>query len=127
MKKALSVLLALILCLSLCACGNQDKYKKYDTLIGYIESNKRAGALAGLTKLFGTNVFVGQLIVNPSEFTESTDPPITHTEVEITLENWQEYFEITIEEQWGKNAFGELSALYIRKSSAEINLKGEKV
>ena len=26
-----------------------------------------------------------------------------------------------------KNAFGELSALYIRKSSAEINLKGEKV
>lgn len=38
MKKALSLLLALILCLSLCACGNQDKYKKYDALIDYIEA-----------------------------------------------------------------------------------------
>ena len=59
MKKAISLLLALVLCLSLCACG-----KKTET-------------------------------------------------IEITTENWNEYFTIEQVETWQENAFGEYDNLKI--------------
>lgn len=97
MKKALSVLLALILCLPLCACGNQDKYKKYDALIGYIEAGDSGNAINEVLALIGQN---------GAEGTET--PEVATTTVEITLDNWQEYFEIRVCESKHYNAFGEL-------------------
>ena len=93
MKQAMSLILALILCLSLCACGNQEKYKKYDTLIGYIEAGDEENA---------TKEFLALLEQNKPETTE----PATTT-VEITMDNWQEYFEIRPYEEKQYNAFGE--------------------
>ena len=44
MKKLIALLLALVMCLSLCACGADaqkiELYDKYDKLIGYMEDNK---------------------------------------------------------------------------------------
>ena len=107
MKQAMSLILALILCLSLCACGNQEKYKKYDTLIGYIEAGDEENA---------TKEFLALLEQNKPETTE----PATIT-VEITMDNWQEYFEIRPYEVKTYNAFGEQTdgftgeGLYLKK------------
>ena len=97
MKKALSVLLALILCLPLCACGNQDKYKKYDTLIDYIEAGDSGNAINEVLALIGQN---------GAEGTET--PEVATTTVEITLDNWQEYFEIVLGASVSRNAFDEI-------------------
>lgn len=97
MKKALSVLLALILCLPLCACGNQDKYKKYDALIGYIEAGDSGNAINEVLVLIGQN---------GAEGTET--PEVATTTVEITLDNWQEYFEIRPLDVKIYNVFGDL-------------------
>lgn len=61
MKKALSLILALVLCLSLCACGNDTKY---DALINYIESNDYDNALTELNNLFneGATTTTGPII-----------------------------------------------------------------
>lgn len=97
MKKALSVLLVLILCLPLCACGNQDKYKKYDALIGYIEAGDSGNAINEVLALIGQN--------GPEE-TEA--PEVVTTTVEITMDNWQEYFELAICADILRNAFKEI-------------------
>ena len=60
MKKAISLLLALVLCLSLCACGTKT----------------------------GT--------------------------IEITLDNWQQYFEIQEIINWHEDEFGDTSSLWVR-------------
>ena len=99
MKQAMSLILALILCLSLCACGNQEKYKKYDTLIGYIEAGDEENA---------TKEFLTLLEQNKPE---TTEPEITEpatTTVEITMENWQEYFELVLSGGVNRNAFNEV-------------------
>ena len=104
MKKAVLILLVLGLCLCLCACG---KYAKYDTLIGYIEAGDEENA---------TKEFLALLEQNKPETTE----PATIT-VELTMDNWQEYFEIRPYEVKHYNAFGELTdeytgeGLYLKK------------
>ena len=70
MKKALSMILALVLCLPLCACG-----KKTET-------------------------------------------------VEITIDNWEQYFTISYVETWQENAFGEYDDL---KVDAVLALKPEYI
>ena len=108
MKKALSLILALVLCLGLCACGGNSKYAKYDALIGYIESDNYIGAITELNKFIQPKNYIG-VIVDPTG-TEQTDPPAEDVRVEITLENWQEYFEITMKDSWRKNAFGDVTS-----------------
>lgn len=105
MKQAMSLILALILCLSLCACGNQEKYKKYDTLIGYIEAGDAENA---------TKEFWALLEQNKPE---TTEPEITEpatTTVEITMDNWQEYFELVLSGGVDRNAFNEIEYAYCR-------------
>ena len=69
MKKATSLLLALILCLSLCACGS------------------------------------GNNVPETTETPTITEPQ--YTTVEITIDNWQDYFEIVSIDDWHLNGFGE--------------------
>ena len=109
MKKALSLISALILCLSLCACDSKSsKQSKYDALIECIDNDDYAGAMTELHKLLGMDNYTGSIVINPSYSQDATtEPTVSYTEMEITTENWQEYFEITIEEHWGENAFGE--------------------
>lgn len=96
MKKAILILLVLGLCLCLCACG---KYAKYDDLIGYIEAGDEENAINEVLVLLEQN--------KP----ETTEPEITEPAtitVELTMDNWQEYFEIRSCEEKHYNAFGEL-------------------
>lgn len=60
MKKALSLFLALVLCLSLCACGGNnasespyEKYAKYEELFMYLETNDYDNANAYIQNFFG--------------------------------------------------------------------------
>lgn len=70
MKKLLALLLAAIMCLSLAACGN-----------GKTEDNS------------GTSQ--GQTTDNsPQDTDEPSNAELTEQTIEITLDNWQEYFEI---------------------------------
>ena len=105
MKKAVVVLLAILLCLSLCACG---KYEKYDTLIGYIEAGDEENAVNELHALL-----------------QETMPEVTEpatTTVEITMDNWQEYFEIVLGAGVSRDAFDEIETIYSKWS---ISLKEE--
>lgn len=77
MKKSIALTLVLTLCLSLCACGKADKHeemKQDDTYAEVVQTP------------------VEMTETEPMEMTEApTEPQIV--EVEITLDNWQEYFE----------------------------------
>jgi hypothetical protein len=100
MKQAMSLILTLILCLSLCACGNQEKYKKYDTLIGYIEAGDEENA---------TKEFLALLEQNKPETTE----PATTT-VEITMDNWQDYFELRLVADISRDHFDEVEDTFAK-------------
>lgn len=110
MKKALSLILALVLCLSLCACGGSasQQSNKYDALINCIENNDYMGAMTELHKLLGMESYTGAVLLDPSYSLEvNTEPTASYSAVEITMENWQEYFEIVVVEDWKENAFGD--------------------
>ena len=50
-KKTVSLLLAAVVCVSLCACGSGEAESgRYDTLIGHIEANDYASAYAELNR-----------------------------------------------------------------------------
>ena len=56
MKRIFVCLLVLMVCLSLCACGNDaamEKYKEYEALIGYLESGDYESAYRELDRLTG--------------------------------------------------------------------------
>jgi len=131
MKKTISVFLILAMCLSLCACGVKAEYKalveqleegdfagageellllspelakeyhqlceeaalyqKYDDLIDCLEGEDYEGAAADLQ----------------SRIPEPPKP--TSTEVQITMDNWQEYFELR--EVPVADAFGRLECV----------------
>ena len=97
MKKAISLLLALVMCLSLCACGKE----KEEPSASYIEE-----------------------VENTVDMTETeqksveTEPVIVETEpkleiVELTLDNWQEYFEFVDNPNFQKDAFGEVEGFTV--------------
>jgi hypothetical protein len=97
MKKAILILLVLGLCLCLCACG---KYAKYDTLIGYIEAGDEENA---------TKEFLALLEQNKPETTE----PATTT-VEITMDNWQDYFELRLVADISRDHFDEVEDTFAK-------------
>lgn len=132
MKKAISLLLTLVLCLSLCACAKPtesdpkvEKYEKYESLIEKIEAGDYAGAYID---------FIGRF--PPQEGSDSTEPSTpgliingvigeigvvggetaSYKTVEITMDNWQEYFEVVPSEKWETNGFGEATSLIFRQS-----------
>lgn len=56
MKRIFACLLVLMVCVSLCACGNDEAmetYKKYEALIGYLESGDYENAYRELERLSG--------------------------------------------------------------------------
>ena len=101
MKKAISLLLALVMCLSLCACGGGSETPKTE----YIESHNP------------TNI---QNETNNAESTEQTEAePIetepTYTTIEISLDNWQDYFQFQWVVSEVRNDFDELTGIKPQK------------
>ena len=89
MKKNFCFILALVLCFMLCACG---KYKKYDTLIDYLEAGDYEQAVQEVEKLRQNSLESKQTIT-----------------VNITLDNWQDYYEIVLVPSFSANAFREIT------------------
>ena len=107
MKKTICLALAAVLSLGLFGCGKTaetdskvEKYDKYESLIEKIEAGDFAGAYTDLLGRFPAQ-----------EGTVIGGTTTSYKEVEITIDNWQEYFEIVPSEEWGTNGFGEADCL----------------
>lgn len=102
MRKILCFILALVLCLALCACGNQENpYEKYAELFNMLENENYDSAMLYIENLKGNN---GD---GDSDSDTANDGDEQLETVEITLDNWQEYFELREYTKWYVNAFGE--------------------
>ena len=121
MKKLLSLLLAAALVLSLGACGKEaNPYEKYEELFEYLEREDYDSAMAYIRELAGESETVPQAA--PATEAE-TEPETTETQpsetepqpvtVEITMDNWQEYFELREYVEIKKNGFGEFEKVSV--------------
>lgn len=81
MKKWIAMLLAAILCLSLCACGS-SKYEKYDTIIDALEQKDYEGAIEEIYKLY--------LAENGGEAGGDDQDPTDESEADPDMLKWQE-------------------------------------
>lgn len=116
MKKLLSLLLAAALVLSLGACGKEaNPYEKYEELFEYMEREDYDSAMAYIRELAGESETEPQ---TASATEAETEPETTETEpqpvtVEITMDNWQEYFELKEYVEIKKNGFGEFEKVSV--------------
>lgn len=124
MKKTLALLLVLVICLSLTACGVD---KKYTPLLDALNAGDYAGikqAMAVLSPDFAAEQALMEKYGDLLALLEAEDyenaltnvtsrMPVpeepTYHEVAITMDNWQEYFEIRDYEEYKYNDFGELT------------------
>ena len=89
MKKWIALLLAAVLCLSLTACGN-----------GKTEDN------SGTSQEQTTNN-------SPQDTDEPSNAELTEQIVEITLDNWQEYFEFRPVVYESKDSYNEITGMQV--------------
>ena len=104
MKKTISILLALVLCLSLCACN----------------SGKEAPVSEPEKHEATTVPMETELEIIETEAIVETEPQFVT--VELTLDNWQEYYELVETPNFQKNAFGEVEGFGV---SVELRMKEE--
>ena len=104
MKRLFTLLTALSVCISLCACStNQNDAKLIE------EYKNRIAELEELLAMRDEEIdrLRGE---EEDDTTENTEPENTepqYTTVELTLENWDTYFEVVAIPVFTKNAFGE--------------------
>lgn len=98
MQKIISLVLVLVLCLSLCACGGGESNTP-NTPETTEAPSKPAHTEPAPTTPPTTEAFT------PTE----TEPQ--YTTVEITMENWENYFEYNLTVSPRMNAFGEVETL----------------
>ena len=89
MKKWIALLLAAVLCLSLAACGN-----------GKTEDN------SGTSQEQTTNN-------SPQDTDEPSNAELTEQTVEITLDNWQDYFEFRPDVHVLKDSYNEITGMQV--------------
>lgn len=133
MKKAISLILTLVLCLALCSCGVDEKYS---ALLEHLDAGNYEGIkselatlspafkaeqeqmktdaeklakYADLIDLLETEDYEGALADVQSRIPVPEEP--SYTEIEITIDNWEDYFVIDYVEKWHTNSFGEIDRL----------------
>lgn len=125
MKKALSLLLALVMCLSLCACGKDETianpYEKYSALFDMLEAGKYEDAHGYIDDLADTTE---PSITEPSVSEPSESEPALTT-IEINQDNWDQYFEFKPYISNKENSFGEFE--HIARCGDAIQVKEEYV
>lgn len=110
MKKLIALLLAAVMCLSLVACGNSEemeKYKKYETLINYLEAEDYESALEEMIKLSQHSSDNGEDNDNDVDSTQT----VTTGTIELTVDNWKNFFELQVVPEYRLNAFGEVETV----------------
>ena len=116
MKKLLALLLVAVMCLSLVACGNNNAaiIEEYEIVMEDYE-NRIAELEAMLAECDET---INRLLAEKENTeTEITEPENTETQyetVEITLDNWQDYFELRVFRLIQLNGFGEFDRMVTR-------------
>lgn len=123
MKKIFALFLVAAMCLTLVACGNNkemdkemEKYKKYDTLIHYMEAEDYEGAVEEIMKISQeSNRDSGAVDDNGN--TENKDAgflqSVKSETIELTLDNWKDFFELRIVPEYWLNAFDEVETLVL--------------
>ena len=113
MKKLLALLSAAVMCFSLVACGensNTALVEEYKDRIAELEA-ELAERDAEIARLLAESENAGpENAVQDNTAPENSEPQ--YETVEITLDNWQEYFELKMSVCEMKNAFGELENLF---------------
>ena len=106
MKKALSLILALVLCLSLCACGWGYFDTPFTTDANNNVINEQDTTDTQEKGIVLYNEEEGYFFINQERFSE------LYTVVELTTENWQDYLEVYSWEHTttDTNAFGEVTS-----------------
>lgn len=89
MKKWIALLLAAILCLSLAACGNGKTEDSSGTSQGQTTDH------------------------SPQDTDEPGNAELTEQTIEITLDNWQEYFEFRTVVKVRKDAYNEITGMAV--------------
>lgn len=115
MKRIISFALLLSLVLTLCACGGAGNAvdSKYDTLIQLMDQGKYDEAKAEIDRISGSNSNSGNSNNNGSSNNngnsgDSNNSNPQKVTVEITPENWDQYFELRMYPKIELNGFGEL-------------------
>lgn len=119
MKKILSLLLAAALVLSLGACGKaENPYEEYEELFEYLEREDYDSAMAYIRELAGEPESEPQAAPDTEAETQPPETQPSETEpqpvtVEITMDNWQDYFELREHTEFQKNGFGEFEKVSV--------------
>lgn len=115
MKRALSAILVMILCLSLCACSGV-KQEDYDAAVANYEA-ATADYEALKEKIEPYTAIIDALEAEDYdgavEAVEALRPAPEVTEVEITMDNLWDYFEIVENRNEQTDAQGNLKSLYV--------------
>lgn len=118
MKKALSLLLAFVLCLSLCACGDSQ-----DTQLQLPDNGNSENSSTSQSEepLIIEYISSGKPIINRKRFSELIEM------VELTTENWTDYIEVCsyTKKTIIRDAFGEITSEET-KICYELGAKGDK-
>lgn len=121
MKKILALLLAAVMCLSLVACGDSDEnaaqIAEYESRIAELEAT-----IAELEAMLAERDAEIERLLAEGESKEPENTEPQYETVEITLDNWQDYFEIVEYMTYRENGFGEAESCYFR---TELRLKEE--
>lgn len=102
MKKILALLLAAVMCFSLVACGGGEETPNTDD-----SSAQEQQAQNDNNEPEVTDPDVSEPESTGTEITEPENTEPQYETVEITLDNWQEYFEIRTHNAFAENGFGE--------------------
>ena len=121
MKKLLALFLTVAMCFSLAACENNselEKYKKYETLINYLEAEDYESAFDELIKISQTNSENNETQENSNNAEENnsdhnSSQTVTSETVELTLDNWKDFFELQVKPEYRLNAFGEVDTVVL--------------
>lgn len=89
MKKWIALLLAAVMCLSLAACGNGKTDDNSGTSQGQTTDN------------------------SPQDTDEPSNAELTEQTIEITLDNWQEYFEFRPDVDVLKDSYNEITGMQV--------------
>lgn len=120
MKKLLALLFVLALCLAFSGCNASEEapyscgHEQYLPLIALLENGEYNGAKTWINDTYGlteTEAPHAEAMPTVPEETVATEPKRTGTvEIELTPENFGEYFEIYHDCFFQENAFGDISA-----------------
>lgn len=101
MKRILAFSLVVLTCVALASCGGNNKYEKYETVFKCLEHKDYDGAIGEIEKI-KNGVY---------DHVDENGDPKTKT-VEITSENWENYFELVQRDHVSKNQFDENADVY---------------